>query len=83
MRPSAPSAARTERTLATSSESGQSPPATFTLAVRQPGNRASTARTLSASTLGTVAFTGMRSRTTGGGTFHPKSMAAASQADAS
>ncbi|COW62080.1 Uncharacterised protein [Mycobacterium tuberculosis] len=41
--------------------------ATFTLAVRAPGNRASTSPTWAAATAGTVALIGTRSRRTGGG----------------
>ena len=71
MRPSGPSASRTARTRATSAARVSSPLATFTFAVRHPGNRASTARTLSGSTAGTVALTGIRSRSAGGGAFQP------------
>jgi hypothetical protein len=53
------------------------------LTVRHPGNLASTAGTSAAVTAGMVAFTWIVSRSAGGVGFQPKSMAAASQADAS
>jgi len=54
-------------TLATSSASAWPGSATFTFAVRAPGNRASTSGTPAASTAGTVALIGMRVRRGFGG----------------
>ena len=82
-RPSEPIAARTARTRATSSARVCPRSATLTFAVRQPSNRASTADTSAAVTAGTVAFTGTRSRRAAGWVRQPKSIAAASQTDAS
>ena len=83
MRPSAPSAARTAATRAVSSARLWPGSATLIFTVRHPGKRASTAGTSSAVTAGMVAFTRIVSRSAGGAGFQPKSMAAASQADAS
>ena len=52
--------ARTALTRATSSASVCPGSATLTLAVRAPGNRASTSGTCAAGTAGTVALIGMR-----------------------
>ena len=59
--------ARTALTLATSSASVWPGSATLTLAVRAPGNRASTSGTRAAPTAGTVALIGIRSRSGDGG----------------
>ena len=58
---------RTALTRATSSASVWPGSATFTLAVRAPGKRASTSGTSAAATAGTVALIGMRSRCVAGG----------------
>ena len=57
--------------------------ATLTFAVRQPSKRASTWGTDAAATAGTVALTGISLRSGAGCGVHPKSIAAASQVDAS
>ncbi|VXB28001.1 exported hypothetical protein [Microbacterium sp. 8M] len=83
IRPSGPISARTARTRATSSARAWPASATLTFAVRHPSKRASTDGTCSAGTAGTVALTGMRSRSAAGRGCHASAIAASSQVAAS